>query len=228
MRPNLKTENWELKTRKTYDKIAGSFRQTREKKDPVLDLFFSKMRPQGRVLEIGCGSARSLEHLERQGFFKKKKNFYIGIDYSHKLLEVASEQPIAKKNRSKIRFRHVDIKRLKLKDRFDWVLSLAVLHHFSPQTLPLVLKKIFNALKEKGRLVGYIWSPPTKTKAKWLKIGRSEYLKFWQNNKELPLYYHFLFPTELKRLLKETGFHCVSVQAKGRGVKRNIFFEAQK
>ncbi|MCD6195157.1 class I SAM-dependent methyltransferase, partial [bacterium] len=214
MRQKIKEEKWVKLNQKTYEKIAPLFKQTREKKDKVLDLFFTKFKPKGRLMEVGCGSCRTLEYLDKQNFFNNK-NFYLGIDFSKNFIQIAAKNFIAKKYPAKIKLKKIDLENLNFKKSFDWIIALAVLHHFPKNNLKQVLEKIKKSLKDEGQFAGYLWHPPLKIRKKWKKIGEKEYLKFWGNNKNLPLYYYFPSAKEIKCLFKKAGFKNIHIQKIG-------------
>jgi len=224
-------QKWIKATKKTFDLIAKRFSETRKKKDEVLDYFFSIFNPCGHTLEIGCGDARSLDYLEKKGFFAKPENFYLGIDYSRKLLSKAKKRRQNKIFNKKIEFALKDILNLRFRNKFDSIFALAVIHHLPLSFQTIALQNIFQALKKNGRFAGYVWAPKKPFIKKWRKIGKREYFKFWQNNKDWPIFYYLFKKTELKNLLINLGFKKISIfknKTNFPRIKENIFFIAQK
>ncbi len=94
------------------------------------------------ALEIGCGTGKFARHLAQ------RTNHVLALDLAPQMIRLAREQSAQYKN---IDFQCTDIIKEELADeRFDYIASIATLHH-----LPLeeVLMKIKRALKVNGTLV---------------------------------------------------------------------------
>lgn len=228
MRENIKKEQKIEITKKTYEQIAPLFAQTRKKKDRVLEIFFTRFKPKGKVLDVGCGSCRSLKYLIKNNFFTHPNNSYLGIDYSANLIKTNCCLSFAKKYPSKIKLKNIDARKISCKNKFDYVMALAVLHHFPDKDLEKVLLKIYHSLKQGGLFAGYVWYPCESLRKKWKKINTNEYLKFWQKQKSLPLYYHLFDSQKLSQYLRNAGFKNIKTQTIAKGTKRNILFWAEK
>ncbi|MEB2793567.1 MAG: class I SAM-dependent methyltransferase [Caldisphaeraceae archaeon] len=102
-----------------YDELYGE--EQREK----YEVTFSKIKPEGRVADIGCGTGLLIDYLTKIGFFESIKN-YVCVDLSIKMLTSA-----AKKNPSchKCAFILGNAERLPFKDKqFDYVFSFSMIN----------------------------------------------------------------------------------------------------
>ncbi|MDD3773820.1 MAG: class I SAM-dependent methyltransferase [Patescibacteria group bacterium] len=230
---NKKINNCDLEkiTQQTYDCVAESFSKSRLKKDEIIESFFKLHQPKGRVLDLGCGSGRDLRLLNEQEFFNDSKNSYLGIDYSRELLKLAKENftiVLRSMKVAKVKYKKMDLIKLNLKEKFDYILALASLHHLKPKNHLLVLRKIQNNLKPGGKFIGYVWSPAKNQIPKWTKITEQEYLKPWNGYNGPKMYIYLFQKIELKNLLKLAGFKNIKIKTVGNGIKKNLFFKATK
>lgn len=220
-----------LMTQKTYDSVAENFTKSRLKKDKIVELFFKHHKPKDKILDLGCGSGRALIYLNKQGFLKNPKNSYLGIDYSAELLKLAkkySTSILTSMKAAQIKFKKQNLLNLNLKDKFDYILALASLHHLEPKNHPLVFERIYETLKNNGKFIGYVWSPDKTQISKWTKIGDQEYLKPWNDHSGPKMLIHLFKKDELKNLLKSAGFKNIKVKIVGKKIKKNLFFKATK
>lgn len=202
-----------------YREIAGQFDVTRKKHVwPELELLAEKIHDGYSVLDVGCGNGRLLEVLGN------KKINYLGTDNSEELIA------LAKKNYPSYNFKVVDILELDkaLNEKFDLVISVAVLHHLPGQALQAQalqqLKKV-----AKNQIIFSVWKMWGNKKYQkflfkniWEKImGRSQ-LEFgdilfpWKNSRGEVVserYYHAFTKVELKKLLKKAGFKKFEIRS---------------
>ncbi len=112
------------------------------------------------ILELGCGTARNLEHICSLNLKFKK---YLGLDFSPQMLAVARSKF---SNNSAIEFKEQDITLIDYPiEKFDIILCTWVLSHFES---PSVLVNKAQALLEHGGRFFLIFF----TKPKW-------YINFW-------------------------------------------------
>jgi ubiquinone/menaquinone biosynthesis C-methylase UbiE len=102
---------------------------------------------QGRVLELGIGTGRSLE------FYKSDVKEIIGIDYSSKMLEQAIEKYENKEEfrikQDNVKFALMDAEDLSFEDNsFDCVVDFMNMHSYNDYNR--VIKNIKRVLKDKG------------------------------------------------------------------------------
>jgi SAM-dependent methyltransferase len=162
---------YELHAREYFDRTVGADLES------LYDRFFASVKPGGRVLDLGSGSGRDLKVMRERGFDP------LGIDGAPSLVKLAAEFSGA--NCVVMRFED-----LSFDDEFDGAWACASLLHLPKRELPLVLKRVFNALTEDGAFFLSV------------KVGDGETV--------LPDGRRFSYyrPLELHRLLEEVGF-CV-------------------
>ena len=139
-----------------------------------------------RLLEIAVGTGRVTKAIKGKG---------IGIDTSDNMLK------IAKKNAPKWRFIKMDVMDLHLKKKFEVVISLRLLRHFSRTDRKIAYKKIYESLSDNGL---FIFDMPTGRHNKVLEVLDL----FKKQNKvyeaDTPL-------KELKEELNDSGFDVLDV-----------------
>lgn len=197
------------KTREDYNIIAKHFAQTRAKLWPELLQFKAFLRNGQRVLDWGCGHGRLVELFE--GFDIE----YIGIDQSSAQINLAKEKSVPVEKKNKIKFFCTARGEKKFpKEYFDLVFMVASFFHLPDDTTRLaLLKKTYNELKPGGHLIMTVWNLESawakRKQHGWKKIAKNDFLIPWKNQAGIVMaerYYHMFSPTELKKLLKDSGF----------------------
>ena len=194
-----------------YEEIAGEFSKTRKELWPIMKEIGNMVREGGFVLDAGCGNVRLFE------IFQHKKIKYLGVDSSEELLR------IAKNKYPGVEFMAADILDLsQIKNKFDWVFSIAVLHHFPGEDLQVkALSEMKNKIKENGKIVisvWKLWNQPKYLKliAKFAalkifgknKMGFGDIIFDWggeKGRKKSQRYYHAFRKCELKKIIKKAG-----------------------
>lgn len=234
------------KTEKDYDAIAKEWDKSRDLAKPHQIRNIKGIKKGEKVLDVGCGNAVLYDILA------EKSIDYKGIDISQKLLNVAKRR-IAKfkKNGEKIILKKSDITDIHFsKDKFDWVLALAVLHHVPSRELQeKAVQEIYRVLKPKGKTIVSVWNLYSDYAEKKFKI--KEQLKnllasYSQNDLVIPwkatpkkIYRRFIYRFDKKELFflfKKAGFKKIIIayrDFKGNKVKSlkkgsNITVTAQK
>ncbi|KKP93107.1 MAG: type 11 methyltransferase [Parcubacteria group bacterium GW2011_GWC1_38_6] len=93
----------------------------------------------GDVLDVGCGQGQYSDIF--------KNNNYLGIDIDTKAINYA------RKKYNNSRFEIMDMTKIDLLDSsFDFVFSVAVLHHLEDGDLLVALKEILRVTKNKGHI----------------------------------------------------------------------------
>lgn len=195
------------KVRRDYEKIASSFSDTRRGTWEEI-AYICNLVPEGSsVLDLGCGNGRLVKELSR------KKVKYLGLDSSSSLLD------LAKKQHPGAAFLEMDFTRdlSDLKQQFDFVISIAALHHLPGKALRLkVFKEIRKLLKPSGQFYLTVWNLQRPPYRKYLYLSR--FLNFgrygwndtfipWKASKQTVWrYYHAFSTEELDQLLQESGF----------------------
>jgi len=97
-----------------------------------------------KVLDVGCGEGFYSIYLASKGFD------VMGIDISENAIRIAKEN--AEKQNLKIKFIPLDVANLdKIKDKFDFILEWAILHHITPEQRHIYLNKIKKILNKEGK-----------------------------------------------------------------------------
>jgi len=165
--------------------------------------FCSKLKPNAKILDVGCGSGRDSLYFINNGFN------VVAIDASENLAKLASE--IIKQN-----VFVSSIEGLKIENEFDGVWCMASLLHFKKEVLPLAIKNCIKSLNENER--GLFFAS--------FKIGNGE---SYDENGRVFSYYQ---PDELTDILDKTGYFSsidlnISEDKMGRG-NNWVSFVAQK
>jgi len=200
-----------------YADIANEFNTTRKKYIwPSLNDFARMVRPDARVLDVGCGNGRLMEVLE------DKKVDYLGVDSSRGLIKLAQS------NYPQQQFLVGDILQLDQIEakNFDYVFSIAVLHHLPGRKLQTeALKQMADKLTPQGEMIISVWN--LWSQGKYLKLIFVTYLKylfsksrldfgdilfFWKNSHGTKLslrYYHAFSLRELKKISRRANLKIV-------------------
>lgn len=101
------------------------------------DLFASKLPPDARVLDVGCGAGRDLKYFKEKGFNP------IGIDISERLIPIAIDY-------SGCDVIMHSVLELDSIDLFDGIWESAALLHLTDEEFPVAIKNIYSALKQRG------------------------------------------------------------------------------
>ncbi|MBU4216491.1 class I SAM-dependent methyltransferase [Candidatus Parcubacteria bacterium] len=196
-----------------YESIAAEFDETRKKGIwPELLNLTRDVKDGDKMLDAGCGNGRLLEA------FAGKKIKYLGIDQSENLITLAQKQyPESEFAVADI----LDLGKINELD-FDFVYSIAVLHHLPDQELRInALRQMKNKIKDDGRIIISAWNLWANKKNKKLiwkyfflkligknKMDFGDILFHWKNEAEdvsKKRYYHAFTKWELTRLVKKSG-----------------------
>jgi alkylated DNA repair protein alkB family protein 8 len=220
------------KNKELYNNIAFDFSRSRGVLWPEFEYFKGYLANGQDVLDLGCGNGRLLWLL------KDYKVNYLGIDYSQKLISVAQS------NWPNTKFLVADILNLpNLKQKFDLVFCVAVLHHIPSKKFRLqVLKQIKDLLKPNGKLLMTNWNlwqtrylkyiikytllkmtdPLNEVNGiKHMNLDLGDVFIPWQ--KKYQRYVHAFTEMEVESLLKKSGFEII----KNVSNKRNIITVAK-
>jgi len=170
----------------------------------------SALKP-GKILEIGCGSCRNLLPFAKQGF-----QCY-GIDFSKNMLKYAREY--CKKYNFNVILKKARAEKLPFSDNsFDYILSIATLHHLNRKEQELAVAEMTRVLKKNGIALVAVWN-----KFPMSLLVKEKYITWSVKGKVHWRYYYMFTPLELKRLLKKHGFEIIMC-----GCKKNITIVAKK
>lgn len=196
-----------------YREIAAQFDITRKKYIwPELERVLTNLHEGDSVLDVGCGNGRLIENLVN------KQVSYLGIDNSEELIKLASL------NYPERNFQVLDILKTEtLNQKFNLVISVAVLHHLPGRELRLeALKQLKSVCAPQGQIIFSVWRLWDNKKYQkylfkniWQKLTFKSDLEFgdllfpWKNNKGESVserYYHAFTKRGLKKLLHLAGF----------------------
>jgi len=200
--------------RDNYREIATQFDATRKKYLwPELQKILNSLADGCRLLDVGCGNGRLIENL------KNKKINYLGVDNSEELINLAIV------NYPGYSFKVGDILNLTAvtDQKFDLVISVAVLHHLPSKELRLeALKQLKAMAASDGQIVFSVWKLWSNRKYQkylwrsfWKKLTLRSQLDFgdilfpWKNDKGEAVskrYYHVFTKRGLKNLVEAAGF----------------------
>ncbi len=214
------------KVRADYNLISGDFSRTRRYPWPEIKFLFDKVNKGDRVLDLGCGNGRIYEFL--------KGTDYTGADNSSKIIEEA------KKKYPELKFIKAEALNLPFPDNsFDFVFSIAVLHHIPSKELRIdFLKEAKRVLKKKGKLVITVWKFHMKREKLLLlkytilkilgktKLDFKDILEPW--GKKTKRYYHWFSKRELVKLAEEAGFKVREPGFTKKKNRKNIYLVVEK
>ena len=129
-----------------YERFSGSFSATRNQVQPGVYRLIQRVKPEGTVLDIGCGNGTLARALLAQGFYGQ----YLGVDMSAGLLSEA-ERLLKKSSAGIFNFQWLDLATSGWPNaishkRNDWLFSFAVLHHLPGEDLRQQTVKAFRKL----------------------------------------------------------------------------------
>jgi len=199
--------------KRNYEEIADDFNETRKKYLwPELIKLADMVKDDDRILDIGCGNGRLVKT------FKDKNVWYLGVDASEKLINVAKKKLKA----ANFQFKIADIFDLDkiINKKFDYVFCIAVLHHIPGKDLRiLALKQLKNKIKPDGKIILTVWNLWRQKKfsrqiiryALLKLIGKNkmnfgDILFAWKNYQgeaASQRYYHAFYKCELKKIIKK-------------------------
>lgn len=174
------------KVYQSYDKMYNWFDEARSRElfeKPYLDLATSYLKPDAKILDLGCGMGEPIgQYFINQGF-----NF-TGIDGSHKLIE------LAKARFPKDKFMVQDMREVNLNEKFDLVIAWHSLFHLSKDEQRKMFQVFEDRINQQGILL--------------FTTGHKDG-EVWSDNGGEMLYHASLAPEEYQKLLKEYGFEII-------------------
>ena len=197
----------------SYNAIASRFSDTRSFSRPFLQKLAKYAESGGQILDIGCGNGILLESLP-------KNMDYFGIDVSASLIEEAGK----KYEEFKEKFSVFNGLKIPFPDKsFDFVFSIAVLHHIPGEDFRLNhLKEITRVLKPGGKAIIGVWQLWDRMFLRYFlgnignkligksKIGFSDFYIPWKDGNGKILaerYFHAFTLKELLSLHKKSGLN---------------------
>ena len=188
----VSNENKRRIVKDDYNAIANIYAESYSEIDyckKYIDEFIGGLAGK-KVLDIGCGAGQITDYLTRKGFN------VVGIDFSQKLLE------IAKTNFPNSRFSLADICEYEQKEKVDGIITKDMLFHLPDEDLIQVLQRFRRLLKSDGSLCIIMDIPK--------QAGEQIFVEELDENYQI--YYNYLTPEKLTKMLEDTGFGVESVQ----------------
>lgn len=188
-----------------YNNISKEFDQTRQHDWKEFNEFLPYIKDNQALADIGCGNGRFFS------FIKDKRDIrYLGIDISDHLLEKAIS------TFKEAKFKIGDILDIPSnKEKFDVVLSIAVIHHIPSKELrEKAIKELHRILKKNSTLIitawnlfqqkykKYIWKSYVKHILSLRKYDLRDTFIPWGKS-GINRYYHAFTQKELKKLLEK-------------------------
>eukprot|EP01006_Ploeotia_vitrea_P024360 TRINITY_DN57146_c0_g1_i1.p1 TRINITY_DN57146_c0_g1~~TRINITY_DN57146_c0_g1_i1.p1 ORF type:complete len:252 (+),score=11.87 TRINITY_DN57146_c0_g1_i1:36-791(+) len=133
-----------------YNNIASHFSHTRYKAWPKVAEFASKIPKGSLVADIGCGNGKNLG--------LTNDSVYIGCDVSENLIDICGDRGFECMvcNNQVLPY---------LPNSFDFVLSIAVIHHFSTDDRRTrAIQELLRIVRTGGRVLIYAWAIEQKKK----------------------------------------------------------------
>ncbi|EPZ35420.1 S-adenosyl-L-methionine-dependent methyltransferase [Rozella allomycis CSF55] len=201
---------------KVYNTIAPHFSETRYKAWPVIENFL-KSQPIGSLGgDIGCGNGK---------YFNIRNDVnIIGCDRSENLIKIANQRRP---------FTFVcDALNLPFKsDIFDFVISIAVIHHFSTaERRRKAIEEILRVLRCGGEALIFVWAFEQEGKRKFAEqdclVPWRLQKQFDENGEEkvLQRYYHLFKKDELHNLVEAVILDNNRVKILETGYDRDNWF----
>lgn len=139
----------ETHVHQVYNKIAAHFSSTRYAPWPVVADFLQGRQPGSIGVDIGCGNGKYLN--------VNKDIFTIGSDRSEALIDIAKDRAFEVFVCDGLCTPHPP-------NRFDFVICIAVIHHYSSlQRRQDAISHILSLLRPGGEGLVYVWALEQKT-----------------------------------------------------------------
>jgi len=182
-----------------YNKIYKEFDKSRYSIWVKVKEFLDSLEDNKIILDAGCGNGKNIKYIIEN---LKMKEIY-GIDYSHEFIKLCSEKFI----NSNIIFKEMNITNLHFPDNyFDYIISIAVIHHLNPENRIKMIKELVRVVKNNGLILISAWGiirtdnfklPNTLKNATKLNDNNDYLIPFKSNNIIYQRYYHLYQNNEL-------------------------------
>lgn len=158
---SLKPEAYEEEhVHEVYEQIASHFSQTRYKPWPIVNDFLLGLAAGSVGLDVGCGNGKYLT--------VNRDVFIVASDRSTNLAKIAAQhQPHSTIVADNLSLPHGG--------RFDFAISIAVVHHLStPERRIAAIAAILECLKVGGQALIYVWALEQKSSRRGWDEGHEQ------------------------------------------------------
>lgn len=171
---------------KVYDIIGERFFENRSQnlmEEKYLELICSMIPKHGKILDLGCGSGKPIFE-----YFKNKGFDLVGVDASEKTLD------IARKNFPDDEFLLMDMRQLKLDQKFNAIIAWHSFFHLKVKDQEKMFKIFQEHLEPNGVL---------------MFTSGNEHAEAWSENYGQDLYHASLSPEQYQELLAAHQFKLI-------------------
>jgi tRNA (uracil-5-)-methyltransferase TRM9 len=228
--------------REFYSRFARDFSAMRSEDAYEMGRIITRIKPDSRVLDIGCGNGRLGIRLVRED----EHLMYMGIDSCEELLEIARETAsleLDSNQASRVVFRTVDIvdsqwdeavRKESSPECFDVVLLIAVLHHVPGKAERMrILGQARDLLSPTGKILLSAWQFPESERMRekivpWSTVGiddkelePDDTLLRWKRGGIGYRYCHWINEIELHALVQASGLSLLETFRSG-GYEGNL------
>ncbi len=136
----------ENKVKEFYNSYSKRFSQTRHAIWDVIIDFNKSIKPNSKILDAGCGNGKNMVYLQNEDHIVK------GVDFSESLLDICKKKSLD--------VEYADIRKLPYEDEtFDYVISIAVIHHLSSYyEQDKALSEFLRVTKKGGKVLFTVWA----------------------------------------------------------------------
>jgi len=221
-----------------YNTIAKEWDVSRYQPSPIKIKLFKAVEKGMVVGDIGCGNGVVIPELLRKGIKK-----YYGLDISSKLIAIAKKKYSSEIKKGKVEFKVGDALKLPYpKNKFDLVISFAVMHHLPGKENHLkFLTEVKRVLKPGGKAIILNWNLLNEKVAKRFNIKESMELCLNKGYNERDVYVgwkatpgknimrfiHVFTNDEMKVLSKQVCFSKIKIDNYGQLGKKEKNGEEQ-
>jgi tRNA (uracil-5-)-methyltransferase TRM9 len=183
----------DINVRNTYNTIANHFSDTRFKVWKCTREFLNNIETNSSGLEVGCGNGKNM-------IYRNDINMF-GIDICDKFVDMCK-----KKNLNVVQG---DMLKLPYKnEQFDFVMSIAVLHHLDTEEKRIqALNEMFRVCKKDGKIFILVWAFEQEESSKRKFKSKDEMVSWFsrEDGNTYFRYYHLYSNGELNEEFKKTN-----------------------
>ncbi|KAI8136768.1 S-adenosyl-L-methionine-dependent methyltransferase [Fennellomyces sp. T-0311] len=190
----------EANVHQVYQEIASHFSETRYKPWPVVEAFLNSI-PKGSIgADVGCGNGKYMG--------VNPNILMLGSDRSANLINIVRERGFEGMVADGLNLPYRD-------NRFDFVVSIAVIHHFStPERRKEAVDELLRITRPGGRVLVFVWAlEQTKFTKRNFEPGKQDVFVPWMlksTGEVYNRYYHLFRKGELDAL-----FDAAAIEASG-------------